>query len=204
MKIAARAALLSLLSLAACAVPERPPTTESVFLWQERQTRLQAYDAWDLRGRIAVRVGDEGGQASLRWLRASGRNQLDLGSPLGQGVLHFKEDATGAHAQDAKGRIRSAADLPTLVLQLTGWRIPVASLEYWIRGLPAPNQPSVPVLDEAGRMRALEQGGWRVRITDYFSGQALDLPRRLFLNYPGDNSGVPPIDLRLVIDSWAS
>lgn len=204
MRLAAGAALLSALLLTACAVPERPSTAEAVSLWQERQARLQAYDSWNVRGRIAIRVGDEGGQATLQWFRTPGRQELNLGAPFGQGVLHFSEDASGATARDAKGQIYSALDLSTLVLKLTGWRIPVGWLEYWVRGLPAPDEPGVPNLDDEGRMRSLEQAGWRVRIADYFSGQPLELPRRLFLTYPGDDRGVPPIDLRLVIENWTS
>lgn len=199
-----RLALLLVVLLSGCAAPVRPPGPESLALWQARQARLATLDTWDLRGRLGVRAGDDGGQASLRWQRRGDRHELDLGAPLGRGMLRFSADATAARARDAEGRTYQAADLSTLVFNLTGWRIPVARLQYWVRGLAAPGAAAVPVLDEAGRLRLLEQAGWRVRIPDYMESGGFELPRRVLLSYPGDDSGVPPIELKLVIESWWS
>ncbi|MCK7583328.1 MAG: hypothetical protein MZV65_52485 [Chromatiales bacterium] len=86
----------------------------------------------------------------------------------------------------------------------TGWRLPIAQLDWWVRGLPAPRARRDA---RAGRGRAPAaaccQQGWQLRYESYLRVDGYDLPGRLTLARAGRRQ--PPRRWRcaLVIDRWA-
>ena len=97
---------------------------------------------WELRGRLAVRADERGGQASLTWKRDAARHSIRLNGPLGRGVVRVTQDETGAQLQDAEQRVFHAADAEELLYRYTGWRLPLTNLNYWVRGVPVPGLPA--------------------------------------------------------------
>jgi len=74
-----------------------------------------------------------------------------------------------------------------------GFRLPLAGLADWVRGRPS-NEPEAKVeRDAEGRLRSLEERGWKVDYQEY----AGKLPSRMRLTYPD-------IELRLAISEWKS
>lgn len=195
-------AVLTLLFVSGCAVPVvRPPVAELEHLWQRHAATLVPVTQWQLRGRLAIRTGERGGQASLNWERAAARHSIRLNGPLGRGVVRVTQDAGGARLVDAEQRVHEAASAEELLFYYTGWRLPLDYLDYWVRGLPVPGLAASHELDESGRLRTLRQAEWEVRFQGYARVDSLDLPTQLTLNRNADALR-PGMEARLVIDRW--
>lgn len=201
-----RAGLLSvwiIITFAGCAVAPLRPSAEVLAAWQARQARLQDVRAWELHGRLAVRAGEQGGHMGLRWQRRPDQDVIDLSGPLGKPLLQLKRDASGAWLRDAEQKTFSAPDAESLVLSLTGWRLPLTGLPYWILGLPLPDAALREELDQEGRLKRLYQLGWDVQFLDYAMYDGRELPRRLLLRLTEPDAAAPAVELRLVVAQWA-
>ena len=199
-----RAVALGLAALAAgCASlpPPAPPAAEV----QARRAVLQTLDRWDLRGRVAVRLPDEGAQVNLHWRHARDHEQLDLTGPFGGGHAQLRFDANGAVLRDARGREYEGGDPEALLYRAIGWQVPLAGLGYWIRGLPVPDVTASEELDERGRLRVLRQLGWDIQFLAYTLIDETELPSRLFLvrRLPATvGTDDPRIEVRVVVSEW--
>jgi outer membrane lipoprotein LolB len=193
--------------LAACTtLPDRPPVENPELVWRQRQAAGQALVNWDLRGRLSVRTNNEGAQASLRWQREGVRHQLDFLGPFGRGALRLTQTGTGAELRDGDNRVQRARDAESLLQRATGWRLPLHGMAFWVRGLPDPCVPYEKELDEWGRLKKLNQSGWRIEVLDYRSGALGELPVKLFLKTTAtvDNSphGDTTLEVRVAVESW--
>lgn len=209
-----RASLLTVIAflLCSCTVvpPREPPSAPAGELWQQRAPRLQALSDWSFNGRAAV-DGPELPSRTVRinWSAAGAAYRLSFMSPLGQQVAELAGDAVVASLRVPGEETRSAASPEALLHDALGWSAPLRGLRYWVRGLPAPAaepltgddagsdvQGDIRLdLDDWGRLTALAQDGWDVRIDRYTEVGNLELPRRLTLSREG-------LRIRLLIDEW--
>ncbi len=208
-------ALAATLAAGCSTVAERPtlPQDPSV-AWRARQSRLSTVDVWEIQGRISARTATEGWQASLRWVRDGERHSIDLWGPLGRGHVQLTQDDSGARLRDAKNRIYSADTSQQLLLDTTGWRLPLEGLIYWVLGLPVPGAPATQALDESGRLKSLDQLGWQVRFLRYQRRGGYEFPGKLFMRRrltsadpqtaDGSESNGPLLEVRLVIERWST
>ena len=188
---------LALLLLAGCATAPTPaPVDDREAAWERHRASLSEIQRWELGGRVAIRAGEEGSRASLDWSQRGDRWRVALYGPFGTGeaVLHGGPD--GAVLEGSQGTYfdRNAR---ALLYRRTGLILPVAALEYWIRGLPAPGHVRERELDERGRLAALTQRGWEVRYTTYGDHGGRALPEALSA-IRRDGS----VRLRLAIHDW--
>jgi outer membrane lipoprotein LolB len=190
-----------LLCVSCAAPPPRLPTVELEQRWQAHAATLTPLSQWELRGRLAVRVDERGGQATLSWSREAGRHQIRLNGPFGSGAVRIVQDGAGARLQDAENRELAAGSAEELVWRYTGWQLPVAHLDWWLRGLPVPELNAQRELDETGRLRVLRQQGWEVQYQQYVRIDRYDLPQRLTLTRAADPA-TPAMEARFVIDRW--
>jgi outer membrane lipoprotein LolB len=199
------AALASILCLSCAAPLPRPPDDQLQRLWQARASALLPIQHWELRGRLAVRAEERGGQASLTWKRDAAQHSIRLNGPLGRGVVRVTQDETGAQLQDAEQRVFHAASAQELLYRYTGWQLPLTNLNYWVRGVPVPDLPAIRELDDAGRLKTLRQQGWEIQYQEYVRFEEHELPNRLTLNYAPERATpeLPAMEVRLVIDRWA-
>jgi len=196
--------LFSILCLSCAAPLPRPSADHLQRLWQARESALAPIQHWELRGRLAVRAEERGGQASLTWKRDAAQHTIRLNGPLGRGVVRVTQNETGAQLQDSEQRLFHAANAEELLYRYTNWRLPLTNLNYWVRGVPVPDLPSSRELDNAGRLKTLHQQGWEVRYQDYVQSGIHELPSRLTLIYSPDPATMemPTMEVRLVIDRW--
>lgn len=186
----------------ACAAPAPRPSADRIeALWTAHEAATRPLSRWELRGRLAVQADDRGGQASLLWVREAGRHSIRLNGPLGRGVVRVTQDETGARLQDSEQRVFEAVNAEELLFRYTGWRLPIANLDWWVLGLPIPGMAADRVLDDAGRLQTLRQQGWVVRYEKYVSVDGHDLPDRLQLTRAADGAA-SEMEVRLVIDHW--
>jgi outer membrane lipoprotein LolB len=181
--------------LAGCrTLPPAPAPGQS---WEARRPQLQSLQHFALRGRVAVAAGGEGFNASLRWTQEGNRSQVTLGGPLGVGGAQLTASGDDLTVITAHGeRIESGAAHAELAARL-GFDPPLASLRYWVLGVPDPAQPADESLDPIQqRLSALTQGGWRVEYQSYESARGGEaLPARMTLQRD-------TVRVRLLVDDW--
>ena len=222
-------ALLGLLS--ACAVQQSPlqsideqaNAAETRMKWQAHRDAVSRIDRWRVTGKIAVKAGDKGGHATLRWNKSAQSQKIELYGPLGGGRVEIEATATGATLKDTRGAALSGKSVAKLIEQRLGWPLPFDQLPDWLRGLPASEQAKIQ-WDEQGRISRMDDQGWQVSYPSYQdidfqladdSGDpvntTLSMPRMIELNalpgtlkvydkkgeYLGEN-----FFIRLIVKSW--
>lgn len=201
-----------LLLLAACAgqstrapAPALAPKAQAQATQRqvERETWLQAHPDWTLQGRVAVANARDGGSGRIDWQQAGTRFDVTLTAPVTRQGWRLSGDAAGAVLDGLDGGPREGDDASALLLQATGWEIPVTALSAWVRGARAEvprHGPATVAFAADGQLAQLQQDGWTI---DYTGWQ------------PAAESGAPALPLRLqarrgdakvrlVIDRWGA
>ena len=189
-------AAAAMLALAGCrAVPLPAPTAPP---WDTRRPQLQAREHFELKGRVAVAAGAQGFNARLRWAQDGERAQVALEGPLGAGAVHIDAAGSDLDIVTASGaRLTSDAARAELSARL-GFEPPLASLRYWILGVPDPATPADETLDAAHQhLTRLEQDGWRIDYDSYVAVGSEWLPARLTLERSD-------VRVKLLVDDWQS
>lgn len=199
--------LSALLLLSGCAAwPVRVSDETAARAWVARQQALAPLTIWDIRGRIALRSRDEGVQASLHWVREREHQRISLVGPLGSGQVRLTQDAQGAELREAGKNVRRAPTARQLLVEVTGWDLPLDDMIWWVRGLPAPGAKTEQELDEDGRLKTLQQLGWSVEFLEYGRYGAHELPNKLFArrheDVPGLGLNHVTLEVRVVIERW--
>lgn len=133
--------------------------------WPERAQALHRFSHWQLSGKLAVRQPDDSGSALInRWRQQGDRYEVALSSSfLGMGNTYLQGGAGFMELTLPNGDHYRSADPEALVATATGWRLPLANLSWWIRGLPAPGSNARLLFNAAGQPAVLYQSGWEVR-----------------------------------------
>lgn len=132
---------------------------------------------FNLAGRIAARYRADAFSGIVTWRHAAGGDEMLISTPMGQGVARIVREGDAVVITTSEGRQYSDRDGEALTERVLGFRLPLAGLADWVRGLPAP---------------ALEARGWKV---EYQERDAAGRPTRLRVMHPD-------VDLRLVISEW--
>lgn len=194
-------------TLAGCATlaPVDAPPALSAEARAERQRAGDAwwsqYERWSFTGRAAISRGDKGGSGRIEWEQLDrSRYSIGLSAPVTRqswrliGDLHSE----AGRIEGLEGGPRDGEFAEDLLLQTTGWEVPLQQLGSWVRGTVAGDYPVESVeYDAAGRISRLRQAGWTVRYTAWRSGPAgaPDLPAKI--EAESGNARV-----RLAIEDW--
>jgi outer membrane lipoprotein LolB len=170
------AALLLGVLLAACA---------------QLQTAVPEKVVFELSARLAARYGAESFSGSLAWRHAERADEMLITSPFGQGVARIVREGDTVILSTAEPKEYRAADAESLTEQVLGFRLPLAGLADWVQARPSAAAPFKDERSADGRLRSLEQSGWKIEYLEYESAR----PSRMRLFYPG-------IELRLAISQW--
>ena len=179
--------ILAALLVAGCAAaPERPlPELPPDQALEVREQRLEAIRDWTCIGRVGATDGRDSLSASMRWVQKRDGYQIRLSGPLGQALVDVKGSPAGVSLRTAERGTFFASSPEVLLDEQFGWRLPVSGLRYWILGLPVPDaEVYARELDVYGRIRRLEQSGWRIEYLDYVQVEGVDMPSRLELRHP--------------------
>jgi outer membrane lipoprotein LolB len=146
---------------------------------------------FDLAGRIAARYSNEAFTGNINWRHAGGGDELIINTPLGQGVARIVREGEAVQLTTAEGKQYRAADAESLTERTLGFRLPLEGLADWVQGRASPDQPARVDKTPDGKLRTLEQRGWKVEYLGY-EGERPSLMR---LAYQG-------VELRLAISQW--
>ncbi|MBF0470245.1 MAG: outer membrane lipoprotein LolB [Gammaproteobacteria bacterium] len=194
------ALLLPLFLNAGCALaPPPPPSATTLASFTPEQEYLLRLRHWSINGRLAVKHRGEGMMATLIWNQDGEDYQIDLHAPSGGHSLRLLGTEQGVTLTTNEGEVITASTPESLLYHHFGLQIPISSIYYWIRGIPAPGR-SHQSLDDAGNLLRLEQGDWTVAIPKYhnepFAQGSIPLPQSLTIE--GEESR-----LRIAIHRWS-
>lgn len=150
--------------------------------------------AFELDGRINLRLPKEAFPGRVRWQHWPDADELWFYSPLGSAVARLRQDAAGALLVTAEGREYRAGDLRQLAYDVLGWDLPLEQLPYWVRGLPGPGEVEHDE-DSEGRPKTIRQAGWQVSYLDWTPAGVKGLPSKL------DVQG-QRLRMRLAVEAW--
>jgi len=189
--------LLCLLLVAGCVHQQRFTPPPSL---QAHQAQLAQLDLWQLQGKLGVRSPGDSGSASLIWDSAPASYRIYLSAPLGQKHVEISGNQQRVELRQSGQPTLTAKDAESLVRKALGWQLPVSQLNYWVRGVPAPQGKITQLqLTPEGLLDQLEQSGWQINYFNYraqaYPGGDLPLPGKIVAQYR-------ELRLTLVIRQW--
>jgi outer membrane lipoprotein LolB len=187
--------LMVLILAGGCATTRESVDLPEIGSWEDRNAVLGNIREWEFRGRIAVKAGDEGFNGKFNWAQRYDAFNATVAGPLGIGTVRIEGDGQSVVLTDKDGVETALNDAERELRYRYGWTIPVASLRYWVLGIPDPSVPAVTELDDHGRLVRLEQSDWVVQISRYRDGGGQQMPRILSATNPDTR-------VRMVIDRW--
>lgn len=189
---------LCLAILAGCtSLPQGP--TESVNLPAQLEA-LRDITQWRVKGKMAMRQQQEGVSANLLWRHRPQEFRFKLTNLLGITLVDLTEDA-GLVTLEADDQTFTDTDAQALIARVTGWQVPVAQLQDWIKGLPGPTDQYT--LNDKQLLATLTPncngcGQWRVSYSHYGKVDQTWLPHALTLT----DLSQPNTFIKIRIDQW--
>jgi outer membrane lipoprotein LolB len=168
---------------------------------RERSEWLSLYETWSFSGRAAISKGGKGGSGRIEWEQLDQRRySIALSAPVTRQSWRLSGDlhSESGRIEGLDGGPRDGEFAEGLLLQTTGWQVPLQQLGSWVRGAPAAEYPVESVeYDGQGRVSLLHQAGWTVRYTAWRPGPLgqPDLPAKIEAE-SGDAR------VRLAIEDW--
>lgn len=196
--------LLALLAfaLSGCAtLPDEQPVTDlSHTLWQQRLLHLGTLKQWHVRGRVALFIKDDVYNLGLDWQRNGDDSTLKLEAALGQGMVQLSSHTGAVKLETSEGKSYFGNNAEQVLKAATGWSLPVAGLQSWIKGVPHPRSDYLPDINVHGHARLIRQDGWKINFIDYQKVRLrhfgeVTLPEKLYLKRD-------QVALKIVIDQW--
>lgn len=185
--------LLLLAIVTGCAV--HSPATVSGTPDRALQEQLSAIRHWQLEGKLAVRTPQQAESARVQWRQDGDSFDIRLSGPAGLKATHIYGMPGGVRFEQGE-RVESAGSAEVLSERLIGWPLPATEMTWWLRGLPASNQPPDAIrYDAGGWLAELEQGDWTIRFSDYRILDGTALPGRI-------EAGRGDVKITLVIKQW--
>ncbi len=192
--LGATALATCVLVLTACAPQRLRPDAAGLDAQDRREALLAPMSTWELVGRLGVSDDRDSGSGSLTWSQEGAAYRFELHAPVTGKTWLLTGDASNAELQGLRDATVVGADAASLLLRELGWRVPVAELAWWARGMRAPGKAELSLRPD-GLPARIVQAGWQVDFLDYDEKLQPPLPRKLFAesgNYK----------VRLAIQRW--
>lgn len=154
------------------------PVLQESTAWQTREAQLLTLDHWQLEGRVNARYENESHTPRIRWQQADDHYTIRLWGTLNAGATRI-EGQPGFVTIEQGGDVRTAGSPEALILEHLGYELPVSHLEYWIKGLPTPDEQHQMELGEFNEILSMQQSGWTLYYEDYRLFGEYSLPRRI-------------------------
>jgi outer membrane lipoprotein LolB len=161
-----------------------------------REAALAPLRAWQFTGRIAVSTDGRGGSGRIEWVQDGDDFDVRLSAPVTRQSWRLHQAQGRVRLEGLEGGVREGADAEALLLEATGWRLPVADMAAWVRGVRGTGSPATVESDTLGRPLRIAQTGWQVE-------------------YPAWDAATPPLPtrvhatqgaakVRLAIETWSA
>jgi len=174
-------------------VAQRPPAVANEAAQGAREAQLARQPDWGFRGRVALSQGENGGNAGIRWRQRGPDFDIELSAPVTRQSWRLRSQGGRILLEGLEGGTREGSDAESLLLEATGWRIPVTAMSAWARGARASGAAELGSGAQA-RPASLLQQGWTIEYRGWFPGEP-PLPQKVFARQ-GEAS------VRLVVEAW--
>lgn len=177
--------ILASLLLTGCALFPTEPSIP----YSKTSSALYKLDNWSLDGRLSISNSQDSWNANVDWQHSANNEQIKLSGPLGQGATIIRLSKDSVTIDKGDGKPQSSTQPQQFINQQLGMFVPVASLRYWVIGLPEPN------VDFVETPTGFKQAGWLI---DYKQMQTLKtntVPYKI-------NVSNEQVKLKLIIDEW--
>lgn len=127
-----------------------------------------------------MRVDGNNQSANFEWKQSGNNSNVHLFGPLGQGSVRLTRQ-DGQVCLQQKSEVRCSGSAEDLLQNDLDWRLPVAEMAYWIKGIPSPKTHAdyfIPP-EQAPYSAELGQLGWKITYKSYQVVDGLLLPRKL-------------------------
>ena len=166
----------------------------------QRAQWLGDHPRWSFEGRVAINNAGKGGNGRIDWQQDGSGYTISLSAPVTRQSWRLTGDThSGAGTLEGlDGGPRQGEDAEVLLLDATGWDIPVNALAKWVVGLQAEGLPTDErTFSTQGHLQTLEQGGWRIDYTGWSDpeGNQPALPGRI-------EARRDQATVRLIVDRW--
>lgn len=180
---------LSITSLWGCQA--MPPTSHT----PAKNQPIKALQHFYAEGVLGLRMPDGAQNLHWEWQAQADHYTLTLRAPLGVGTL--KVVGKGGYIALIKpdGQKVSAKNPEQLLLQETGWSLPISGLADWIKGQPIKGVACQTIDDANHRLSILKQNGWTIHYLHYTRISGMNLPDKI-------NFNTEKIFLKVVIKKW--
>jgi len=184
--------------LSACSAFQRPVPAETPLSTNQREQQILAMQQFSLQASVGIKTPEESLSGNLHWQQQDAATyNARLSNFIGISLFELSETEQGS-AITVKGETYRAVDTSTLLLQLSGWSMPLHDMPLWLRGLPGSKSRDIE-RDEFGRVTAFnltDSTGivWRLQYQAFFP-DSLALPKRMLLQSSDTQ-------IKLVIRSW--
>lgn len=163
----------------------------------QRQAQLEGIKSWNASGAISIQQAQQS-PVIMRydWQQMGSYNyRINLAASLNLGAVSIIGQPNRVTLQKGSEPPVSAPTAEALMKKSLGWSLPVPSLWYWARGLPAPGAAQVTKYDQYGHLTELQQNGWHVQYTGYQTVKGIDLPQTIELHRAD-------ITAKIVVKQW--
>ncbi|MGB2064407.1 MAG: lipoprotein insertase outer membrane protein LolB [Marinomonas gallaica] len=158
--------------------------------------RAEDIMAWQNEGRVGIRTEQDAISGNFNWQHSPEHYELNIYGPFGQGATRL-EGIPGKESRltyDDKNLTGPSAD--ALLYHELGWHFPVTSVQYWIRGLAAPNSAAEITYQQDGTTpEQILQNGWTITYKEFTELEHLKLPQKMQVTHP-------PYRVNLIITDW--
>ncbi len=201
-------AVTSAMLLAGCATIDRVERSADAGVYERHAQTVAAVDRWEIKGRLSARNENKADISRMLWHRAADQHRLELYGTIGARRLRIFQDPAGVILEDTQGERIEGETVEQVILERTGWHLPVKQLIYWMKGSIDPNYPADFAWDTSGHLITISQSGWDVSLANYRPFGPYMLPTRLSAKRQAepDTSAGPSdaaqLEVRVVISDW--
>ncbi len=190
--------LLLVFIASACSQQKLVATSRQLDAWKARQALLAGLENWKIQGRVGIYTEDEAWPGDLQWTQSRQQYDIRIIGSLGAGTLQVVSVEGGVvlrSSSDASPHF--SPDPESLIKSRFGWTLPIRNLRFWMRGVPSPLEPLAgqPELDHAGRVKSMEQSGWKISYNGYRKVAGFELPVKILMEHK-------ELSVKVVIRKW--
>lgn len=164
--------------------------------WADHLYHLGQLEDWRIRGKIGYQSKQESGSAYVDWVQSRDSFHITLTGPLGQGTTIISGNAQGAKLESNKEGIHYAESPEQLLMDHTGFALPVSDMYHWIKGMPSSSNNEKVALSPENTLQQLQQGDWQIDYTNFQPHLNNLLPTRIKIKGRA-------LKITLVIKEWA-
>ena len=172
------------------------PSPEALAQHKQQQQALRQMQRWQAQGKMKITLSESTPSAAFTWQNFKQNYAINFFGPFGYGSSWLRRTNKGVTLEAPDQPVMQAATPEQLLLETTGWQIPVSQLQYWIKGQPAPlGDISKIQVDAKGTLTSFEQAGWQLTLSRHTRLHNKYMPGRLIASRAG-------IKVLIVVKSW--